>query len=36
MPKRTTRIGKWYKADDENVHFVRRRKVFIIYSKKGS
>ncbi|KAM3146554.1 hypothetical protein pb186bvf_001523 [Paramecium bursaria] len=26
MPKRTTRIGKWYKADDENVHFVRRRK----------
>ncbi|CAD8140858.1 unnamed protein product [Paramecium pentaurelia] len=24
--KRTTRIGNWYKSDDEKVHFVRRRK----------
>lgn len=28
--KRTTRIGNWYKSDDEKVHFVRRRKVIKI------
>jgi len=26
--KRTTRVGNWYKADDEKVHFKRRRIVF--------
>lgn len=28
--KQTTRIGKWYKSDDEKVHFVRRRKVYCL------
>lgn len=25
--KRTVRIGNWYKADDEKVNFIRKRKV---------
>lgn len=26
--KRTLRVGNWYKADDEKVHFARKRKVY--------
>lgn len=35
--KRTLRVGNWYKADDERVHFIRKRKVyfeFIILDSK--